>query len=62
MAVHKTCFPEDHKNPVEDWLEHKQDLHNLARANLKRFRERESTRRATFKVGALELVQNLRLP
>ena len=31
----KTPFPEDYKSPVGDWLEHRQDLANLARANLK---------------------------
>ena len=53
----KMPFPEDYKSPVGDWLEHRQDLANLARANLKHVRERELTRRnrtrrsATFKVG-----------
>ena len=37
----KIPFPEDHKSPVGDWLEHRQDLANLARANLKHVRERE---------------------
>ena len=32
----KTSFPEDYKSPVRDWLEHRQDLANRARANLKR--------------------------
>ena len=40
----KTPFPEDYKSPVGDWLEHRQDLANLARANLKHVRERELTR------------------
>ena len=31
----KTPFAEDYKSPVGDWLEHRQDLANLARANLK---------------------------
>ena len=31
----KTSFPEDYKSPVEDWLEHRQDLANLATANPK---------------------------
>ena len=31
----KTPFSEDYKSPLGDWLEHKQDLANLARANLK---------------------------
>ena len=31
----KTPFPEDYKSPVGDTLEHRQDLANLARANLK---------------------------
>ena len=35
----KTPFPEDYKSPVGDWLEHRQDLANLARANLKHVRE-----------------------
>ena len=30
----KTPFPEDYKSPVGDWLEHRQDLANLARGNL----------------------------
>ena len=64
----KTPFPEDYKSPVGDWLEHRQDLANLARANLKHVREREWTRRnrtrrpATFKVGDLVLVHHSRLP
>ena len=59
----KTAFAEDHKSPVGD----RQDLANLARANLKNVRERELTRRnrtrrpATFKVGDLVLVHHLRL-
>ena len=61
-------FPEDYKIPVRDWLEQAQDLANLARANLKHFRERGLTRRnrtrrpATFKVGDLVLVHRSRLP
>ena len=53
----KAPFPEDYKSPVGDWLEHRQDLANRARANLKRVREREITRRnrtrrpAIFKVA-----------
>ena len=64
----KTPFPEDYKSPVCDWMEHRQDLANLARANLKHVRERELTRRnctrrpATFKVGDLVLVHHLQLP
>ena len=64
----KTPFPEDYKSPVGDWLEHRQDLANRARANLKRVRERELTRRnrtrrpASFKVGDLVLVHHSRLP
>ena len=64
----KTPFPEDYKSPVGDRLEHRQDLANLARANLKHLRERELTRRnstrrpATFKVGDVVLVHHLRLP
>ena len=64
----KTPFPEDYKSPVGDWLEHRQDLANLARANLKHVRERELTRRnrtrrgATFKVEDLVLVHHSRLP
>ena len=52
----KTPFPEDCKSPVGDGLEHRQDLANLARANLKHVRELELTRRnrtrrpASFKV------------
>ena len=64
----KTPFPEDYKSPVGDWLEHRQDHANLARANLKHVRERELTRRnrtrrpATFKVGDLVLAHHSRLP
>ena len=64
----KTPFPEDYGSPVGDWLKHKQDLANLARANLKHVRERELTRRsptrrpATFNVGDLVLVHHSRLP
>ena len=29
----KIPFQEDYKSPVGDWLEHRQDLANLARAN-----------------------------
>ena len=64
----KTPFPEDYKSPVRDWLEHRQDLANRARANPKRVRERELTRRnrtrrpASFKVGYLVLVHHSRLP
>ena len=53
---------------VGDWLRHRQDLANLARANLKHVRERELTRRnrtrrpATFVVGDLVLVHHQRLP
>ena len=41
----KSPSPEDYKSPAEDWLEHRQDVANLARANLKQVRERELTRR-----------------
>ena len=64
----KTSCPEDCKSPVGDWLEHKQDLANVARANLKGVRERELTRRnhcrrpATFKVRDSLLVDHSRLP
>ena len=60
----KTSFSEDYKSPVGDWLEHRQDLAHLARANLKHVRERELTRRtrtrrpATFKLGDLVLVHH----
>ena len=63
----KTPFPEDYKSPVGDWLEHRQDLAYLARANLKHVRERELTRHnrtrrpATFKVGDVVLVHLSRL-
>ena len=63
----KTPFPENYKSPAGDWLDHKQDLAKLARANLKQVRERELTRcngtrrPVTFKVGDLVLVHNLRL-
>ena len=64
----KTLFPEDYKSPLRDWLEHKPDLANLARANLKHVREcelsgRNRTRRpASCKVGDLVLVHHSRLP
>ena len=64
----KTPFSEDSKSPVGDWLEHRQDLANLTRANPKHVRERELTRRnrmrrpASFKVGDLVLVHHSRLP
>ena len=64
----KTALSEDYKSPVGDWLEHRGDLANLAGANLKHFRERESTRRnrtrrpATLNVGDLVLVHHSRLP
>ena len=60
----KTPFPEDYKSPVGDLLEHRRDLANPARANLKPVRERELTRRnrtrrpATFKVGDPVLVHH----
>ena len=63
----KTPFPEDYKSPVGDWLEQRQDLASRARANLKRVRERELTRRnrtrglASFKGGDLVLVHHSRL-
>ena len=63
----KTPFPEDYKSPVGDWLEYRQDLANLARANLKHVRERELTTpnrtrvAATFKVGDPVLVHHSRL-
>ena len=66
--VFRTPFPEDYKSPVGDWLEHRQDLANMARATLKHVPERELTRRnrrrrpATFKVGDLVLVHHSRLP
>ena len=37
----KTPFSEDYKSPLWDWLEQRQDLANLARANVKHVRERE---------------------
>ena len=61
----ETPFPQDYKSPVGDRLELRQDLANLARANLKHVREREITtwnrtrRPASFKVGLLVLVQHL---
>ena len=64
----KTPFPEDYKSLVGEWLEHRQDLANLARANLKHIRERELTSRshtrrlATLKVGDLVLAHHSRLP
>ena len=65
--VFQTAFPEDYKGFVGDWLEHRQDLANLARANLKHVRERELTRSnrtrrpATFKGEDLVLVHHSRL-
>ena len=64
----ETPFPGDYKSPVGDWLEHRQDLANRARANLKRVQERELSRRnrtrrpASLKVGDLVLVHHSRLP
>ena len=64
----KTPFPKDYKSPVGDWLEHRQDLANLARANLENLGEGELTRRKrtrrppTIKVGYLVLVHHSRLP
>ena len=64
----KTPFPEDYKSPVGDWVEHRQDLGNLARANLQHVRECElirhnRTRRpATFNVGDLVVVHHSGLP
>ena len=64
----KTPFAEDYKSPIGDWLEHRQDLANLPRANLKHVPERQVTRRnrtrcpATFKVGDLVLVHQSRWP
>ena len=64
----KTPFPEDYKSPVGDWLGHRQDLANLAIANLRHVRERELTRRnrmrppAAFKVGDLVVVHRSGLP
>ena len=64
----KTPFPEDYRSPVGDWLEDRQDLANLARANLKHIPEGELTRRnrtrrpSSFKVGDLVLVHDSRMP
>ena len=64
----KTPFPEDYKSIVGHWLEHRQDLANVARANFQHVREHELTRRhrrkcpASFKVGDRLLVHHLRLP
>ena len=58
----------DYKSPVGDSLEHRQDLTNLAGANLKHVRQRELTRRnrkrrpATFTVGNIVLLHGSRLP
>ena len=57
-----------YKSPVGEWLDHRQNVANLARANLKHVRVRELTRRnrrrrpASFKVGDLVLVHHSRLP
>ena len=64
----KTLFPDDYKSPVGDWVEHKQDLANLASANLKHVRKRELTGQnrlrgsATLRVGSLVFVHHSRLP
>ena len=64
----KTPFPEDYKCRVGDWHHHRQDLANLARANLKHARGGELTRRnrtrrpAAFRVGNLVLVHTSRSP
>ena len=64
----KTPFPEEYKSPVGDWLKHRQDLANLARANLKQVRESELTRRnrtgrlASIEVRDLVLIHHSRLP
>ena len=66
--VFQNPFPDDYKSPIGDWLEHKQDVANIARGNLKHVRERELTRRnrtsrpASFNVGDLVLVHHSRLP
>ena len=63
----KTPFPEDFKNPLGDWLEHKQSLANQAGSNLRHIRDRELSRRnrlrrpASFRVGDLVLVHHSRL-
>ena len=57
VLLFKTPFPEDYNSPVGDWVEHRQDLANLAGAKLTHAREGELTRRnrtrrpAGFKVG-----------
>ena len=52
----KTPSPEDYKSPVGDWLEHRQDL--AKRANVKRVRERELTRRnRTYCPASLKVVK-----
>ena len=59
-----TPYPDDYTSPVGDWLEHKQEVANLARANLKHGREHELTRPtrtrcpAILKAGDLVLVQH----
>ena len=64
----KTLFPEDYKIPIGDWLDHRQDLANLPKVNLKHVQERELTRRnrmrrpASSKVGDRVMVHHLRLP
>ena len=64
----KSPFPKDYQSLVGDWLEHRQDLANLARANPKHVRERELTRHnrtrlaATFKLGDLVLVHHSQMP
>ena len=67
LGFSKPLKPEDYKSPVGEWLEHKQDLANLASANLKHVPEDESTRRnrlrrpATFRGGDLGLGHHSRL-
>ena len=62
-----TCFPEDLKSPVGDWLEHKQSMANQAGTILRHIRERELSRQnrlrrpASFRVGDLVLVHQSRL-
>ena len=59
----KVPFPENYRSPVGNWLEYRQDLATLARANLKHVQERELTsRNRTRDLGDLVVVHHSRLP
>ena len=60
----KGLSPEDYMSPVGDWLEHKQDLANVARSSPKHLGEHEVTtcnrfrHPASLKLGDLVLVHH----